>query len=59
MHHPPLFEGMGNVFVKYLNSEKYPLIRAADIVANKVYNSCMKNEFEKSTDDLFITRLPY
>ncbi|MDO4813895.1 MAG: DUF3800 domain-containing protein [Gemella sp.] len=58
MYHPPLFEGMENVLVEYLNSEKHTLIRAADIVANKIYRSCMDNKREISTDELFITRLP-
>ena len=35
--HPPLFEGLKSITVKYVNSEKCTLVRAADIIANHFY----------------------
>lgn len=37
IYHPPVFPGMNNVTVKFMDSRNVPLIRASDIVANRLY----------------------
>ena len=56
----PLFEKIDTVNVRYLPSEKNPLIRASDIIANRIYFHCTKNEFNKikKVENLFIKYLP-
>ncbi|CCI86955.1 DUF3800 domain-containing protein [Lactobacillus gigeriorum] len=56
----PLFPNLENVEVSYCNSEKITLIRAADITANKLYRSILKNkESELSKHNNFhIIHLP-
>ena len=56
----PLFEKIDTVNVKYLSSEKNPLIRASDIIANRIYFHCTKQEFNKidEIENLFVKYLP-
>jgi len=55
---PPLFPDMGHVKLKYCNSAATLLVRAADIVANRIYYLARKNlPFDKEKN-LFIHRLP-
>lgn len=56
----PLFEKIDTVNVRFLPSEKNPLIRASDIIANRIYFHCTKNEFNKikKVENLFIKYLP-
>lgn len=42
--HPPIFKNLKTVEVKYCNSAKKTLIRAADIVANRIYNTAIHND---------------
>lgn len=55
----PVFPNAGVITLEYCNSSVKPLIRAADIIANKIYyyaNSIpMYTSFER---DLFVIRLP-
>lgn len=57
--HEPIFPQMNAVELKYCNSEKYMLIRAADIIANNIYYHARNQEdFVANEDDFFVTRLP-
>ena len=42
--HPPIFKNLKTVEVNYCNSAKKTLIRAADIVANRIYNTAIHND---------------
>ncbi|MBQ4486766.1 MAG: DUF3800 domain-containing protein, partial [Oscillospiraceae bacterium] len=56
---PPLFPHLKNVSLDYCNSATKRLVRAADIVANRVYYSAIKNQLDQLvTDHMFITHLP-
>ena len=55
---PPLFPQMNNVDVCYCNSEKQALIRASDIVANRVYYHSISNKLDRISDKVFLTYLP-
>lgn len=56
----PLFTNIDSVNVAFLCSKKNPLIRASDIIANRIYFHCVKNEFNKinEVDNLFVKYLP-
>ena len=54
---PPLFRKLKSLDLKYCNSATTPLIRAADIVANKLYYLATK-EVDLSTAKALITHLP-
>lgn len=60
--YPPLFPKMQSVQLKYCSSEAVTLIRAADIIANRLYYEVLQgNNFEPfSADDnkLLVTHLP-
>ncbi len=58
--YPPIFPNLQTVSVNFCNSESKPLVRAADIVANKLYYLCTKNSdlFDIITDKFFIASLP-
>lgn len=43
----PLFPLVQTIDMKFCNSEKYPLIRAADIVANRVWNTAKRRDYGK------------
>lgn len=56
---PPLFENLGKVEITLRDSVNSALIRGADIVANTVYTSILKNELEVlENDDFYIEFLP-
>lgn len=55
---PPLFPNMKSISLEFCNSEKRTLIRAADIVANKIYNSVVRNKLEDLQDKIVISILP-
>ena len=44
---PPIFTGLQSVSVDFCNSKNKFLVRAADIVANKVYHHAIENDFTK------------
>lgn len=56
---PPIFPMMNSVDVKFCDSSKNPLIRAADIVANRIYFEA-KNDREKlySRENFYLINLP-
>ena len=55
--YPPLFTNLRSLELKYCNSAKIPLIRAADIVANNIYYKAMNEKLEKA-ENLYIYYLP-
>lgn len=60
--YPPIFPKMGSVELRYCNSETVTLIRAADIVANRVYHDVLSgkafDKFDAKDNKLLITYLP-
>lgn len=60
--YPPLFPKMNSVHLNYCNSANVSLIRAADIVANRIYHDvCTEKEirpFDMDTHKFLITQLP-
>mgnify|MGYP005907535669 CR=1 FL=1 len=58
-YHEPIFGPSVNIELKFCDSEKKPLIRAADIVANKIYYCATKcnGEFE-IRNNMYIINLP-
>ncbi len=54
----PLFPNMNSLDVTFCNSAKIPLIRAADIVANKLYFSATHNRSMPSLNSLYLKYLP-
>lgn len=54
---PPLFEKMGGVELKFCNSSTTTLIRAADIVANKLYYRALNRDLE-GLEGIYLSTLP-
>ena len=54
---PPVFETLGGIELKNCDSSKVPLIRAADIVANRIYFMALNRNIEK-LDRIYLTTLP-
>jgi hypothetical protein len=60
IHYSPIFENLMEVELEYCNSASKLLVRAADIIANKVYY-CVTNSKKSKLDaikNLFILNLP-
>lgn len=59
---PPLFPKIKGVELKFCNSAKNGLVRAADIIANRIYhdalNGCSANTFDGEQQKLYLTKLP-
>ena len=59
---PPLFPKVQSVNLKFCNSSAVRLVRAADIIANRVYHDALsgntQNPFNGESNKLFITNLP-
>lgn len=55
---PPLFPNMLNVDVYHCNSAKNALVRAADIIANRVYFHANNSKLDRVNDHVYITYLP-
>lgn len=56
---PPIFPTLKSLNLQYCNSGKKVLIRAADIIANKVfYLAHTQEDYTADEDDLFVIRLP-
>ena len=59
---PPLFPKVKTVLLEFCNSANVILVRAADIVANRIYHDAIsgkcQNNFNDNSNKLFITRLP-
>ena len=47
---PPLFENLNSVDVSFCNSKQYYLVRASDIIANRIYYLVKQNKLEKLRD---------
>lgn len=57
--YPPILPSLTNIQLNYCNSAKKPLVRAADIIANKVYHCVLNNKMESiGSDHIIITYLP-
>lgn len=55
----PIFPNLKNLDVKFCNSSKKPLIRAADIVSNRLYYATVNADLENlDKTKFYITRLP-
>ena len=54
----PIFPGMRALNLQYCNSAKRTLVRAADIIANRVYREVLEGNNPKIRENLFIKRLP-
>lgn len=54
----PVFPNVKKVTVKYCDSKTIPLIRSADIVANKVYFSATNNKIKQIRKKIFVCVLP-
>lgn len=55
--YPPIFANLSGITLKYCNSESVHLIRASDIVANRIYY-CANNDSLPNNPNLIITRFP-
>ncbi len=56
---PPLFTNLKDIHVSYCNSKNKPLIRAADIIANKIFNHYRDNyNIEYLKEKVNILELP-
>ena len=60
--YPPIFPKMDSVQLNYRNSETVALVRAADIVANRIYHDVLSGvqfaQFDTTENKLLITYLP-
>ena len=60
--YPPIFQKMDSVQLNYCNSETVTLVRAADIVANRIYHDVLSGvafaPFDAAENKLLITYLP-
>ena len=57
--YPPIFPQLERVELKFCNSSKATLVRAADVIANKIYYLARTQEnYSASEDDFFVIRLP-
>ena len=57
-HFPPIFTNLANVSVAFCNSAKKPLIRAADIVANRLYHIATKNVDDVYDHGIYVVVFP-
>lgn len=56
---PPIFPNMEHVEVVFCNSSTVTLVRAADIIANRIYREALANDkYHAEEDDLFVIRQP-
>ncbi len=54
---PPVFEGLQGIDLRYCDSSKVPLVRAADIVANRIYHMALDRNVEK-LEGIYLITLP-
>lgn len=59
-YYPPIFPNLKNLDVSFCNSESKTLVRAADIVANRLYYLCTTNSdlTDIVSDKFYIGKLP-
>lgn len=55
---PPLFKNIDSVDLCFCDSNKKPLIRAADIVANRIYFFSKRNKINQLKEKVLIINLP-
>lgn len=59
---PPLFPNVKRVELKFCNSATVRLVRAADIIANRIFHDALNgsaaNMFDGETNRLYLTKLP-
>lgn len=55
---PPLFPNLQSVEVTFCNSEKKTLVRAADIIANRIYNNVLSGKDSSNIANLYLRELP-
>lgn len=55
---PPLFKDMLGIDLRNCDSKKETLVRAADIVANRIYFMALNHKIEK-LNDFYLTSLPF
>lgn len=55
--YPPIFPKLKSIDLSFCNSEKKPLIRAADIIANQIFFAARNRKFER-LNGIYITTLP-
>lgn len=55
---PPIFNNLDSVTVDFCNSEKKTLVRAADIVANRLYYLACQNIADLDGHGIFVVKLP-
>lgn len=54
---PPLFGAMGGIHLEFCDSQKVTLVRAADIVANRIYFMALNRKLE-NLSGIYISTLP-
>lgn len=54
----PIFPEMHSLNLQYCNSAKQPLVRAADVIANRIYHEVISNNDPAIRDNLYIKKLP-
>jgi len=54
----PIFPSMQGLELAYCNSSTNPLVRASDVIANRIYHEVISGNDPKIRDNLFITKLP-
>lgn len=57
-YYPPIFPELQQVIVSFCNSEKKPLVRAADITANKLFHAAISGSLKNCDKFFSITQLP-
>lgn len=57
-YYPPIFSGMKGIELSFKDSKTTPLIRAADIVANRIYNEVVNQSSRLDKNKLIITFFP-
>ena len=59
LFYKPLFPDMKDLQLDYCNSSKTTLVRAADIIANRIYHEVLAGNDPKIRDNLYIKYLPW
>lgn len=57
-YYEPILPKMQGIDLHFRDSEHVPLIRAADIIANRIYNHALRGEEDLLKDKIFLTHLP-
>ncbi len=55
---PPICNNIKNVRLSFCDSKTTTLIRAADIVANRIYRHAVINDVEKINNKVFLVKMP-